>query len=198
MWEPVGPLPVSVYRRRRATATAGIALVLVVLGFGLSGGSQDEQPAEPVTEVAGPEQPVAAPPPVVEAAECTKEMIAVGAEVDPAEHKVGQQATLRLVVTNIGAQPCTRDLDPARQEIMVVSDDLKSRVWSSNDCDNPSAADRRTLQPNQPLGFRVPWTGRTTNPGCTEKRTVVPEGTYKVVTRLDDVYSEPVGLRRLP
>jgi hypothetical protein len=194
VWEPVGPLPASVYRRRRVAAVAA-ALVVLVVGIWAVSGDDEPDPA-PVPESAAT-QPLAAPastgPP-----ECSRDTITVTAEVDRTEHPVGRQATLRLVVTNVGAQPCTRDLDPGRQEIMVISDDLKSRIWSSNDCENPSTPDVRTLQPNQPLGFRVPWNGRTSNPGCTEERESAPEGRYRVVTRLDDVYSEPVPLQRLP
>ncbi|MGQ0572852.1 MAG: hypothetical protein ACT4RN_01465 [Pseudonocardia sp.] len=196
MWEPVGPLPASVYWRRRAVAVAVVTGAL--LGGLLAAPPGGADP--PVPEAAGPEpaeQLVAAPaPPGVP--DCTDDMIAVAAEIDRPEHRIGQRAVLRLVVTNVGAQPCVRDLDAGRQEVLVVGADLQARVWSSNDCDNPSAADRRELQPNQPLGFRVPWTGRTTTPGCAEQPAPVPEGTYQVVTRLDQVYSEPVPFRRLP
>jgi hypothetical protein len=210
MWgEPVGPLPATVYRRRRAAAAGVLAAGLLGVAVLTFTGDAEEPVEEPLAAVERAEQPVpesgpqpgpgsAAPPPVVEAPECTKEMVAIRAELEPPETRVGQSTTLRLVVTNVGAQPCVRDLDAGRQEVMVVTDDLKGRVWSSNDCENPSREDRRTLQPNQPLGFRLVWNGRTSNPGCTEQRTVVPEGQYKLVTRLDDLQSEPVALRRVP
>ena len=96
---------------------------------------------------------------------CSDDMIGVAAEIDPAEHRIGQRPTLRLVVTNISKQPCVRDLDPARQEIVVWSGD-GDRLWSSNDCGNGSTADLRTLVPGQPVAFAVAWAGRTSSPGC--------------------------------
>lgn len=196
VWEPVGPLPAAVYRRRRAAAGLGVlavvvAVVLIVL---LSGGGEAEPPApQAPADVAAASAPTPVGPP-----ECTDDGIALGAEIDQPQHELGQQVVLRLVVTNTGAQPCVRDLDPARQEVMIVTGDLKTRVWSSNDCENPSTLDLRTLQPNQPLGFRAPWNGRSSGPGCTEERVQVPPGDYKLLTRLDGVYSEPVPLTRLP
>ena len=68
-------------------------------------------------------------------------------------------------MTNISDKPCVRDLDPARQEIVVWSRDGK-RLWSSNDCVNGTAADLRTLVPGQPVAFAVAWAGRTSTPGC--------------------------------
>lgn len=158
--------------------------------------------AAPLPPASGPTPTVAAPtgsapdgPPPA----CTNSMLAVAAEIDQAEHRVGQQPMLRLTLTNIGTQPCVRDLDPARQEIVVWSEDLKTRLWSSNDCSNPSTVDVRTLLPNQPLGFRVTWAGLTSTPDCEQKRrTVLPAGSYNVMTRLDDAISPPAPFRRLP
>jgi hypothetical protein len=125
-------------------------------------------------------------------------MIGVAAEIDPAEHRVGQRPTLRLVVTNISEQPCVRDLDPERQEIVVWSGDGKDRLWSSNDCVNGSTADLRTLVPGQPVAFAVAWAGRSSVPGCTGARDVVPAGSYRVMSRVDGVISAPTGFQRLP
>ncbi|MGE3286800.1 MAG: hypothetical protein AB7J32_11960 [Pseudonocardia sp.] len=194
MWEPVGPLPAVVYRRRRWAAGLGaLAVGVVVLLLVLLVGGGEPEPAPPPP----PAEPVSAPVPVGPP-ECSDQMIKLTAEIDQPEHHVGQQVVLRLVVTDTAAQPCARDLDPARQEVMIVTADLKTQVWSSNDCENPSTLDLRTLQPNQPLGFRAPWNGKSSNPGCTEERVQVPPGDYKLVTRLDDVYSEPVAFTRLP
>jgi hypothetical protein len=129
---------------------------------------------------------------------CADDMIGVAAEIDPAEHRVGQRPTLRLVVTNISEQPCVRDLDPERQEIVVWSGDGKDRLWSSNDCVNGSTADLRTLVPGQPVAFAVAWAGRSSVPGCTGARDVVPAGSYRVMSRVDGVISAPTGFQRLP
>lgn len=198
VWEPIGPLPASVYWRRRALAAVTVAGAVVLVGSLVTGAAPPD--AAPVA--AAPSRPVAVPLPTVPTVDgvpvCSDDMIEVASEIDRVEHRVGQQPLLRLVVTNVGAQPCVRDLDPARQEIVVRSADGQLRLWSSNDCGNPSTADPRTLQPNQPLGFRVPWTGRTTTPGCAEDRTEIPPGSYLVTSRVDAVNSEPTPFRRLP
>ncbi len=122
---------------------------------------------------------------------CTNRMIRVTAEIDSPDHRVGDRPVLRLVITNISPQPCVRDLDPARQEIVVWSGDRKRRLWSSNDCGNPGGADLRTLVPQQPVVSAVTWAGRTTAPGCAQPRLPLPAGAYRVMTRLDDIISAP-------
>jgi hypothetical protein len=143
-----------------------------------------------------------APPPIPVPATgpvpCSDDMIGVAAEIDPAEHRLGQRPTLRLVVTNVSEQPCVRDLDSERQEIVVWSGDGKDRLWSSNDCVNGSTADLRTLVPGQPVAFAVAWAGRTSAPGCTGTRSVVPAGQYRVMSRVDGVISPPTEFQRLP
>lgn len=152
----------------------------------------DETPREPV-----PVPPSVAPPPTGPVP-CTDGVLGVSAEVDPPEHRVGERPVLRLVVVNLGAEPCVRDLDGARQEIVVWSGDGALRLWSSNDCVNPATVDLRTLVPGRPVAFAVRWAGRTSEPGCARARTGVPAGTYRVMTRLDDVVSPPVPMVRNP
>lgn len=142
--------------------------------------------------------PPSVPVPPTGPVPCTNDMISVGAEIDGPEHRVGERPTLRLVVVNISEQPCVRDLDGARQEIVVWSGDGVDRLWSSNDCVNPATVDLRTLVPGQPVAFAVRWAGRTSAPGCAGERTVVPAGSYRVLTRVDDVISEPAPFLRNP
>lgn len=141
--------------------------------------------------------PVAAPVPVPATGPvpCTNAMIGVTAEIDRAVHVVGERPVLRLVITDTSSQPCVRDLDSSRQEIVVWSGDGKTRLWSSNDCGNLGSPDLRTLVPGQPVVFAVTWAGRTSAPGCTRPRTVIPAGDYRVVSRLDDDISPPTPFR---
>jgi len=125
-------------------------------------------------------------------------VLTVSAEVDAPEHRVGERPVLRLVIVNVGDQPCVRDLDGARQEIVVWSGDGVQRLWSSNDCVNPETVDLRTLVPGQPVAFAVRWAGRTSVPGCAERRTEVPPGAYRVLTRIDDLISAPTPFLRSP
>ena len=147
-----------------------------------------------------PRPPVAAQSPVpvprTGPVPCTNPMLAAAAEVDPAVHKVGSHPVLRLVLTNISGQPCVRDLDASRQEIVVWSGDGADRLWSSNDCLNNPTTDLRTLVPGRPVAFSVTWGGRTTTPGCAQPRTVVPAGSYRLMVRLDDLISPPTPFLR--
>jgi hypothetical protein len=127
---------------------------------------------------------------------CTNPMLAAAAEVDPAVHKVGSHPVLRLVLTNISGQPCVRDLDASRQEIVVWSSDGATRLWSSNDCLNNPTTDLRTLVPGRPFVFSLTWGERTTTPGCAQPRTVVPAGSYRLMVRLDDLISPPTPFLR--
>lgn len=251
MWEPVGPLPASIYWRRRLVAVLSTVAALVAVawtaaalltpaapqsptpqpgraamtapqqadpspapapasGTGEAGTSEPEsttsEPPATTSEVVLPDDtpraPVPVPPsvpvPPTGPVPCTNEMIAVGAEIDQPEHRVGERPTLRLVVVNISDQPCVRDLDGARQEIVVWSGDGVDRLWSSNDCVNPTTVDLRTLVPGQPVAFAVRWAGRTSTPGCDVARTEVPAGAYRVLTRVDDVISGPAPFLRSP
>lgn len=147
-----------------------------------------------------PRPPVAAQSPVpvprTGPVPCTNPMLAAAAEVDPAVHKVGSHPVLRLVLTNISGQPCVRDLDASRQEIVVWSSDGADRLWSSNDCLNNPTTDLRTLVPGRPVAFSLTWGERTTTPGCAQPRTVVPAGSYRLMVRLDDLISPPTPFLR--
>jgi hypothetical protein len=142
--------------------------------------------------------PVPVPVPPAGPVPCTNTMLTVGAEIDKPQHRVGDRPLLRLVVTNTSGRPCVRDLDSARQEIIVRSSDLSAKLWSSNDCANVAGADLRTLVPGKPVAFSVTWVGRTSTPGCAPPRTVVPAGSYRVLTRLDDIISPPTLLTLTP
>jgi hypothetical protein len=251
MWEPVGPLPATIYWKRRLTAASTAIAVLGLLVWtivSITTSTQDtssraasraavtapqptnpppassatptqptpgtgDQPvgsprqaggsatAERLSPDESPRSALPAPPPIqvpsTGPVPCTDSMIGVTAEIDPAQHRVGQRPTLRLVVTNISDQPCVRDLDSARQEIVVWSLDGE-RLWSSNDCVNGSTVDLRTLVPGQPVAFAVSWAGRTSAPGCVRQRTVVPAGRYHILSRVDNVVSASTHFERLP
>jgi hypothetical protein len=174
--------------------------------YGVGPGGRAGRLTEPVaTESLLPEEtphrtgPASAPialPPAGPAA-CPDAALAVTTEVDPQVHRVAQNVVLRLVVTNVSAHPCLRDLDAARQEIVVWGVD-GARLWSSNDCSRAAEPDLRTLVPGQPAVFAVTWAGRTSAPGCAGVRTAVPVGSYNVITRVDDVISPPVPIVRSP
>ncbi|GAA1839628.1 hypothetical protein GCM10009836_18500 [Pseudonocardia ailaonensis] len=164
---------------------------------GVEGGP--ETPLQPDTT---PRVPVAVPPtsaaPPTGPPACTNDMIAVSAEIDSPTHKVGDRPQLRLVVVNITGQACVRDLDGALQEIVVWDRPVQKRLWSSNDCVNPSTQDLRTLVPGQPVAFAVTWSGLSSVPGCTAPRTRIPAGDYTLLTRVADKISGPTYFTLTP
>ena len=127
---------------------------------------------------------------------CTNAMLSAAAELEHPVHRVGSHPVLRLVLANVSGQPCVRDLDAARQEIVVWSEDGNVRLWSSNDCANAPTTDLRTLVPGRPVAFAVTWGERTTTPGCRQPRTLVPAGSYRLMVRLDDLISPPTPFIR--
>jgi hypothetical protein len=152
----------------------------------------DDTPRAPVPVPPTEPAPPTGPPP------CTNDMIAVGAEIDAPQHTVGDRPELRLTVVNISNQACVRDLDGALQEIVVWDRPITTRLWSSNDCVNPSTQDLRTLVPGQPVAFEVTWSGLSSNPGCTAARTRLPAGDYTLLTRVADKISGPTHFTLTP
>lgn len=138
----------------------------------------------------------AAPPPSTESAAaappCADGVVAVLAQTERPSYRVGEKPVFRLVVTNTGTGPCTRDFDSARQEVIVNRAD-GHRVWSSNDCYPGGSRDLRTLQPGQQAVFGVRWSGRGSRPGCAGARSPAPPGDYQLVTRQGEVLSKPVS-----
>ena len=250
MWEPVGPLPATVYWRRRwvAVASATTAVLVVILMVSALVTPSDDpattrapsraalsapQPTSPSPAPAAADPVAKAPPSAVAPSQpgtvgspasaassevlrpdetprgsgpaavpvrvpasgpvaCSNSMLTVGAEIDRPQHRVGDRPVLRLVITNSSGQPCVRDIDSARQEIVVWNGNQSVKLWSSNDCSNAASTDLRTLVPGQPVAFAVTWAGRTSTPGCARPRTALPPGRYQVLSRLDDIISRGV------
>jgi hypothetical protein len=94
------------------------------------------------------------------------------------------------MVTNIGSKPCTRDLNPWLQD-MVVTGPGSARLWSSNDCSPVNHPDIRTLAPGTPVAFSVEWAGRTSSPGCGPQRSEVGPGSYALIAKLGPLSSGP-------
>jgi hypothetical protein len=150
----------------------------------------------PASETARP--PAAAPPttttpPPGPPGPCPDPVVKVAAIPDVPSYPVGARPLLRLLVTNVGPVPCTRDVSRNLREIVVLAPD-GSRLWSSNDCYGPPAQDVRLLAVNEPVQFSVNWAGRTSVPGCPLDRKTVQAGTYQVVGRLGPLVGAPTPL----
>jgi hypothetical protein len=109
-------------------------------------------------------------------------------------YRVGQRPLLRLAVTNKGPVECFRDLGRKLREMVIMSADGKTRLWSSNDCYGPPGAEVKSLKPNETLTFTLNWAGRTSEPGCPVNRATVPAGTYQLVGKLGPLTGAPTAL----
>jgi len=132
-------------------------------------------------------RPGAAAVPVV--AKCTDQDLALVSQVAATSYKVGQKPLFRLVIANIGDKPCSRDLDPALQGLVINGP--SGQLWASNDCDSSRKPDVRVLDPGKPLVFSLSWAGRTSHPGCGGTRTAVGPGTYQLIGKLGPLTSGP-------
>lgn len=119
----------------------------------------------------------------------------VTVELGAPQYKVGQRPELKLVVTNAGQVPCTREISRSLREILVMSQDGSTRLWSSNDCSHWNLPpESQIMQPGEHLGYDVRWAGRTSAPNCPTKRTTVQAGTYAVVGKLGALTSPAVPI----
>ena len=142
---------------------------------------------------APPAPPAAAPAPP----RCADGDLRVAARTDQPRYPVGNHPLFSLVITNTGSAPCVRDLDAARQAMAVVRKPGDG-LWGSNDCSPAHTSDVRTLAPGQDVVFTVRWGGRTSAPGCSGDRAVVPAGDYQLLTRLDGTVSAPARFTLTP
>nr|WP_052479275.1 hypothetical protein [Kibdelosporangium sp. MJ126-NF4] len=134
------------------------------------------------------------PPPPDPNLPCADAAMQVTVELGAPQYRVGQRPVLRLVVTNTGAVPCTRDISRSLREVLVTTVDGTGRLWSSNDCYGLSQPDLRIMQPGERQQFEVKWAGRTSAPGCPSRRTAVQAGTYHVFGKLGPLTSPAVPL----
>ncbi|TCO58016.1 hypothetical protein [Actinocrispum wychmicini] len=214
----------SLYWRRRMVAIGGVVIALVIVGWaaggffgegsppvaGTSGNVRDSQPpSSPSPAQSGgsgsatspspsptPTTPAtSATPPPDPNQPCPDSAMRVTVEVGTPQYKVGQRPELRLVLTNAGEVPCTRDVSRSLREVVVMTQDGVTRLWSSNDCYHSTLPpESQVVQAGEGLGYDVKWAGRTSAPGCPTKRTTVQAGTYSVIGRLGALTSPPVPI----
>lgn len=216
MLEPNGPLPPEIYWRRRVFAI-GVLLVALVLVIWLvvavsrggdspgdtqaaaTSSTETNKPAgqastkkEPATESStqsGSGTPSSGAP--VAAGQCSDQSLAVKVTVAQPTYRVGEQPVFGIVITNISADPCTRDMGSGLQQVSVHTLDGQRRLWASTDCYPDGEPDVRTLQPGEQAAFTVTWTGATSQPECAGERVQVPAGAYTVVAQLGAIRSAP-------
>ncbi|MFE3442125.1 hypothetical protein ACFXNW_03755 [Nocardia sp. NPDC059180] len=222
MLEPNGPLPPEIYWRRRvfAIGVLVVALVLVIwLVVAVSRGgdspgdttaaatsstetnkpagqasTKKESSAAPESKPSESATPSSGAP--VAAGQCSDQSLAVKVTVAQPTYRVGEQPVFGIVITNISADACTRDMGSGLQQVSVHTLDGQRRLWASTDCYPDGEPDQRTLKPGEQAAFTVTWTGNTSQPECAGERLQVPAGAYNVVAQLGAIRSaaEPFNI----
>ncbi|WP_159841954.1 hypothetical protein [Nocardia sp. CY41] len=214
MLEPNGPLPPEIYWRRRVFAigilVVALALVIwVVLAVARGGDSPGDSrtagsstvTAEPAEAAAKPSGESGAPKTSAAASSaaagpCPDQSLAIKVTVEQPTYKTGEQPVFGIVITNISAVPCTRDMGSGLQQVSVHTLDGQRRLWSSTDCYPDGQPDVRTMSRGEQAAFTVTWSGTTSQPSCAGERVQVPPGAYSVVAQLGSVRSmaEPFNI----
>jgi hypothetical protein len=207
MFHPVGSRPPSVYWRRRLVLLLALAVLIGLTAWVLRPGAADKtaaagtgspQPSSGVSRSTAPTQPsTTATASGTASATASKSKSATGsaapAACDPAKLKVaavvgqpsyhvGDQPTVLLQVTNVGAAPCVQDLADTQVELRVYNGE--SRVWGSHDCEIQPGADLRTLAVGQAVRVSIVWSGLSSEPNCAGTRQRVGAGTYTLYALL--------------
>ena len=107
---------------------------------------------------------------------------------------MGQQPVLDLVVRNVSAVACVRDLGAAHQEVLLY-DVHNRRLWSSNDCYPGGTKDPQVLGPGDSASFSVTWSGLSSRPKCAGERARVAAGGYTLLGRLGTLTSKRSPIR---
>ncbi|MCV7523793.1 hypothetical protein M3D76_001185 [Micrococcus luteus] len=204
----------AVYRRRRLVA-ALLALVLLLLvgwavvalvraGIGAFS-SEDADPSAAPTPVHSPspapatdaESGSASPTVAVEdAAECQPSDLRIAASVDRSEYQRGEEAELRLGITNLSSTPCRTDVGTARQEFRIRTAEGDD-VFSTRICQADPAEAQRVLYPHEELTAVYRWSGRASSQDCGRLGALAEPGPHLLTVSLGDVTSRPVALKIL-
>ncbi|MDO4239253.1 DUF4232 domain-containing protein [Micrococcus sp.] len=201
----------AVYRRRRLAVAVLAALVLLLVGWGLGalvnallpagGGDAEAAPSAAPTPVSSPtparasasgftaedDMDVAALP------ACAPTDLRVVASSDRDEYARGQEAVLRLGVTNLSARPCRADVGTAAQEFRI-EDAQGGQVMSTRVCQAEPAHQEVALEPGDQQRAVYRWDGRTSSADCTRQGGLAEPGRHALTVSLGDVRSRPVAL----
>lgn len=194
LWEPVGPLPASTYWWRRAfVALVVLAVALISALAATAGGSKTPKTVGGPTVTKPP--PIHVSPPVKPATKsaviptCADADLSVVAGTDAATYPTGVQPRFALVIKNVSARACRRDIGSDARGYTVRSG--ADRVWSTDDCNTGATAAVATLQPGQPVSFHRVWDRRRSKPGCPTGEPTALGGTYRLYVHIGGVVSGP-------
>ncbi len=124
---------------------------------------------------------------------CADADISISTSMSPSPAPSGSYPTLYLTVGNTTKHPCTRDVGADQQELRIMKG--TQRLWSSDDCNPNHGADVRTFRAGDKVSFHLVWAGKSSAPGCTGARTVLPPGTYQLIGRLGTKLGTPATFR---
>lgn len=194
---PVGPEEPQVYWRRRLVLGLAALVTLIVIVRSFTGG-EDPVPAavsvtpsaeavaalpEPTavpTVAAAPSpavlQPTAQPTvPAVAEGECSDADTSIRVEVDRETTAVGEGVHIKMIVKNISAVTCKRDVGSGANEVTVISG--PALIWSTDHCNPSTDKDLVELAPGQEWSVNVVWIGKQTAKGC-KVRNMAEPGAY--------------------
>ncbi|WP_067647932.1 hypothetical protein [Nocardia harenae] len=205
MLEPTGPLPPEIYWRRRVFAIGVLVLalalviwlvVMVARGGTSPGGAAATSTTTEAAPAGGSGSSAASSTADSDVAPCSDQSLAVKVSVGQPTYRRGEQPVFGIVITNISAVPCSRDMGSGMQQISVQTLDGTRRLWNSVDCYPDGQPDIRTLERGQQAAFTVTWSGSTSQPNCAGERVPVPSGAYAVLAQLGGVKStaEPFNI----
>ncbi|MFC8528477.1 hypothetical protein [Nocardia sp. NPDC057227] len=206
MLEPTGPLPPEIYWRRRVFAIGILVLALALViwlvvmvargGTSPGGAAATSTTTESNQPAGGPGASAASSSAESDVAPCSDQSLAVKVSVGQPTYRKGEQPVFGIVITNISAAPCSRDMGSGMQQISVQTLDGTRRLWNSVDCYPDGQPDIRTLERGQQAAFTVTWSGSTSQPSCAGERVPVPAGAYAVLAQLGGVRStaEPFNI----
>lgn len=180
---PVGPEEPVVYWRRRLMLGLAALVTLIVLIRTFTGGDDTVQAAAsaaptegavvatpiPSVVAASPTpsilQPTAQPAvPAVAEGECSDADTSVRVEVDRETTVVGEGVHINMIVKNISAKTCKRDVGSGANEVTVISG--PALIWSTDHCNPNTDKDLVELAPGQEWNVKVVWIGKQTSTGC--------------------------------
>ena len=130
------------------------------------------------------DQPGRPPPPPKP---CTDRALSLRVVPERPAYQVGAKPVFDLVVRNVSAASCVRDLGARLQEVLLYAG--ARRLWSSNDCYPEGERNVRVLRPAESATFSVEWSGLSSRPSCAGTRVRVGTGTYAAVARLGTLVS---------
>lgn len=148
-------------------------------------------PAPPSGATPGSAAPTVA---LEDAAECQPSDLRLVASADKAQYLRGEEAVLRLGVTNLSSSPCRADVGTARQEFTVRTAEGDD-VFSTRVCQADPTSSERVLTPHEELTAVYRWSGHASNEDCGTPGALAAAGPHLLTVTLGEQTSRPVALR---